>query len=102
MAMSPEARKSISDAQKRRHARDRAAAEAATIEDTIEGTIEDTIEDVIGITVLPEDILAEWLKTAEGFACTDTRIPREGVRFRVCLEDAVRKAFLAGLKLGGA
>lgn len=98
MAMSPEARKSISDAQKRRHARDRAAAEAATIEDTLE----DTIEDVIGITVLPEDILAEWLKTAEGFACTDTRIPREGVRFRVCLEDAVRKAFLAGLKLGGA
>lgn len=96
MAMSPEARKSISDAQKRRHARDRAAAEAAT------AVVEDVIEDVIGITVLPEDILTEWLRTPEGFSCTDTRIPREGVRFRVCLEDAVRKAFLAGLKLGGA
>ena len=46
------------------------------------------------------DPFAVWLKTPEGWACSDPRVPQDRVRFATYLEDVLRKAFNAGYREG--
>lgn len=46
---------------------------------------------------LPDPFVV-WLKTSEGFYCSDPRVPQDRVRFSIHLEDVLRKAFNAGIR----
>jgi hypothetical protein len=47
-----------------------------------------------------ESAFAVWLKTPEGWSCSDPRVPQDRVRLGVYLEDVLRKAFNAGYREG--